>query len=236
MTVHVSDTGIGIPEDKIGSIFDAFQQADGSTTRTYGGTGLGLTITKHLARLMGGDISVVSQFGKGSVFTLTFKAKTPTGHVKSPADAASLVEQSSSEKQTLFGRDILVVDDNLINRQVAKTILEIYGFNIVVACDGVEAVEVSQDRQFDLILMDIHMPRMDGVRAVKDIQSGGGVNANTPIIALTADAMSGDREKYLQQNMQGYVSKPIDERELIAEIERVIAGEYSTGETLAKTG
>ena len=234
--VHVSDTGIGIPDDKIGRIFEAFQQADGSTTRSYGGTGLGLTITKRLARLMGGDLSVASQFGKGSVFTLTFKAKTPIGYVKPLADAASPGEQSSGQKQALSGRDILVVDDNLINRQVAKTILEIYGFNIEVACDGVEAVEVSQDRQFDLILMDIHMPRMDGVRAVKGIQSGGGMNVNTPIIALTADAMSGDREKYLKQNMQGYVSKPINERELIAEIERVIAGEYLAGETLAQTG
>ena len=234
--VHVSDTGIGIPEDKVGRIFEAFRQADGSTTRSYGGTGLGLTITKRLAGLMGGDLSVVSQIGKGSVFTLTFKAKTPIRHVKSLAGGESAGEQSSSQRQALSGRDILVVDDNLINRQVAKTILEIYGFNVEVACDGVEAVEVSQDHKFDLILMDIHMPRMDGVRAVKGIQSGDGMNANTPVIALTADAMSGDREKYLQKNMHGYVSKPINERELIAEIERVIAGEYLAGETLAQTG
>ncbi len=128
------------------------------------------------------------------------------------------------------------MDDNLINRQVAQTILKIYGFNIEIACDGVEAVAVSQARKFDLILMDIHMPRMDGVRAAQKIQSGAGMNVNTPIIALTADAMSGDREKYLGQNMQGYVSKPVHERDLIVEIERVLADDANVGEILAQAG
>ena len=221
--IHVSDTGIGISPEKVNTIFEAFQQADGSTTRSYGGTGLGLTITRNLAQLMGGNISVVSEVGRGSIFTFSFNAPIMGQISSKPSVDASAFEETKNKARSLTGCRILVVDDNLINRQVAKTLLEIYGLNIESANDGIQAIEKLEAEAFDLVLMDIHMPRMDGVRAVSEIRAGGGRNANTPIIALTADAMSGDREKYLQKGMNGYVSKPIDERELLTEIGRVLS-------------
>lgn len=221
--IHVSDTGIGIPPQKLTHIFEAFQQADGSTTRNFGGTGLGLTITRNLAKLMGGDLSVTSEVGRGSIFTLTFTTKTAVPIAQTNDRRPTGIAKPSAANRRMSGQKILVVDDNIVNRQVAKSILEIYGLEIETADDGIDAVEKLQDTPFDLVLMDIHMPRMDGVRAVERIRSGDGLNVSTPIIALTADAMSGDREKYLAKNMNGYVSKPINERELLTEIGRVLS-------------
>jgi len=222
VTVHVSDTGIGITPDKLNHVFDSFQQADGSTTRNFGGTGLGLTISRKLAELMGGGLSVVSEEGRGSVFTLRVMAQAVT----KGSEVTETQGQGREDhfEQTQFNkRSVLVVDDNLINRRVACTFLRAYGFQTIEASDGVEAVEKATAENVDLILMDVHMPRLDGVNAAQRIRQESALNASVPIIALTADAMSGDREKYLGMGMSGYIAKPINEREFIAEIGQALS-------------
>ena len=217
VVVHVSDTGIGIAADKLSRIFESFQQADGSTTRSFGGTGLGLTITRRLAQLMGGNLSVVSEEGRGSVFTLSILAEAEGGkgiHQERLINDGSAVGFSDCR--------VLIVDDNVINRKVASSLLQDYGFVSDEAVDGVDALEKLEKNEYDLVLMDVHMPSMDGITAAKKLREHGTLNTVIPIIALTADAMSGDRERYLALGMDGYVSKPIDERELIGEIGNVL--------------
>lgn len=216
--IHVSDTGIGIAADKLGHIFESFQQADGSTTRSFGGTGLGLTITRKLAQLMGGDLKVVSEEGRGSVFTLSIMAEAEGGkgiHQERLLNDGSAVGFSNCR--------VLIVDDNVINRKVASSLLGDYGFVSDEAVDGIDALEKLEKKEYDLVLMDVHMPAMDGITAAKRLREHGTLNTVIPIIALTADAMSGDRERYLALGMDGYVSKPIDERELIGEIGNVLS-------------
>ncbi len=222
VTVHVSDSGIGISPEKAETIFESFQQADGSTTRSFGGTGLGLTITRRLARLMGGDLSVVSELGRGSVFTLRFMAQ-PSGALTPTRDIPNIKRDDATHGINFGEKTVLIVDDNVVNRQVVRTFLRAYGFRVVEAADGIEAVQKTAAQNFDLILMDIHMPRLDGVNAARQIRDSNMFNATVPIIALTADAMSGDREKYLALGMSGYVPKPINERELIGAVSQVLA-------------
>jgi len=207
LTIHVSDTGIGIATEKLGHIFDSFQQADGSTTRSYGGTGLGLTITRRLAELMGGTLQVVSEEGRGSVFTLTLLAG---GEDEMGVHQERLLKEGSSAG--FADCRVLIVDDNVINRTVATSFLKPYGFVIEEAVDGINALEMLKEKAYDLVLMDVHMPEMNGVTAVRNLREVKGDNQKVPVIALTADAMSGDRERYLEQGMDGYVSKPIDDR------------------------
>jgi len=222
VTVHVSDSGIGISPEQIAKIFDSFQQADGSTTRSFGGTGLGLTITRKLARLMGGDLSVVSEPGRGSVFTLRFMAKA-SGAMSRSQDVTNINREDETHSLNFGEKTVLIVDDNVVNRQVARTFLKAYGFRTIEAVDGIEAVAKAKEQEVDLILMDIHMPRLDGVNAARQIRDSNAFNATVPIVALTADAMSGDREKYLGLGMNGYVAKPINERELLSTVGQVLA-------------
>lgn len=222
VTVHVSDSGIGISAEQIGKIFESFQQADGSTTRSFGGTGLGLTITRKLAKLMGGDLSVVSEPGRGSVFTLRFMANASDA-LTSAQDIGNVNREDATHAINFGEKTVLVVDDNIVNRQVARTFLKAYGFRAIEAIDGIEAVEKAAETDFDLILMDIHMPRLDGVNAARQIRDSNQYNATVPIVALTADAMSGDREKYLGLGMNGYVSKPINERDLVGTVGQVLS-------------
>lgn len=223
IVVHVSDTGVGIEPDKLGRIFDSFQQADGSTTRNYGGSGLGLTITRRLAELMGGSLTVVSEKGRRSVFTLTLRAK---GVQIAHQDNAQALPMSGVEPSagvsSFAGRRALIVDDNLINRQVARALLRGFDFEIEEAVDGFEGVAKAAETAFDVVLMDIHMPSMDGVTALRKIRKGGSASQHAPIIALTADAMAGDRERYLAMGMDAYVAKPLNERELMTEVGRVL--------------
>lgn len=217
LIMHVSDTGIGISSDKLDHIFDSFQQADGSTTRNFGGSGLGLTITRRLARLMAGDLSVVSKPGRGSIFTLRLMANT--------CQEKRMLKEPSKEPippKGFCGRRLLIVDDNLINRRVARSLLDVYGFDLHEAVDGLDALDKLAGSQFDLVLMDMHMPRLDGMGATKSLRESDGINKHIPVIALTANAMQGDRERYLAQGAQGYVSKPINERDLIREIGKVL--------------
>jgi CheY-like chemotaxis protein len=201
-----------------GRLFEAFTQADGATARQFGGTGLGLTISRDLARMMGGDIVARSEPGVGSEFTLTFLA--------TPASAAvagvSPEKQDARRAARLRDARILLTDDNAINRQVVRLFLQPQGAVITEAVDGRAALDLLAKQSFDLVLLDVHMPVMDGVEAIRLIRASGETWSKLPVIAMTADAMSGDRERLVAIGMSGYVSKPIDQYELFAEIGRVL--------------
>lgn len=220
VVVSVKDSGIGMTQEALGKLFCEFNQADASTTRRYGGTGLGLAITRKLAQLMGGDVSVESAWGKGSVFTFAF----PAGASDSMQDISTQDVKASApvSSAALKGRRLLLVDDNAINRQVVRLLLSPGGVKIVEAGNGQEALDRLADEPFDFVLLDVHMPVMDGKEAIKHIRGSGKSWANIPVIALTADAMSGDREQLLSIGMSGYVSKPIEQSMLLSEIYRVL--------------
>ena len=211
--IQIRDTGIGIPLEKQALIFEPFRQADGSTSRRYGGTGLGLSICGRLVPMMGGRIWVESQPGTGSTFHFTITA--------APAAAPAQLAAPPAEAQfpTPAGLHVLLAEDNVVNQKLAQRVLEKAGCIVVCAMDGREAVEASATQRFDLILMDIQMPRMDGFEATAELRrleaaSGG----HTPIVAVTANAMQGDRERCLAAGMDGYVTKPIKRPELFRAI------------------
>ena len=219
----VADTGIGIPKDKQRSIFDAFTQADNSSTRKFGGTGLGVTICRQLVQLMNGQIHVESTEGVGSTFSFTAKflvsplpANVPTHIVGKDARTG---DSQSTNKSRLR---ILVAEDNTVNQVVVVGLLEKQGYVATVAATGHEVLAALEREEFDLILMDVQMPDMDGIEASlaireKEKTSGG----HMPIVALTAYAMSGDRERCSSAGMDGYTTKPIRAQRLFDEIERV---------------
>jgi hypothetical protein len=227
VTVHVSDSGCGIAADKMDRIFESFAQEDGSTTRKFGGTGLGLSITRKLAQIMGGDVTAVSSAGKGSIFTLTFLAESEQPAVMLSGNR-SLPAPVRKSRTGLTGCRALVVDDNAINRRVARSFLEIHGLHISEAADGNQALDVLSQDKFDIVLMDIHMPGLDGAEAFKRLRTSGNPNRLTPVIALTADSMHGDREKFLAKGFDGYVSKPIEERTLVTAITQILALPFET--------
>ena len=216
--VDVADTGIGISDEAVGQLFSEFSQADASTTRKYGGTGLGLAITRKLARLMGGDATATSVLGKGSTFSLTFRALTGAGRDTAPA----WIKEKSADSATFHGLRLLLVDDNTINRSVARLLLAPTGVIVTEAANGQEALDRLADQTFDLVLLDVHMPVMDGIEAIKRIRAADTPWRHVPVIALTADAMSGDRERLLSIGMTGYASKPIEQAALVQEIHRVM--------------
>ncbi|MEQ1754943.1 MAG: ATP-binding protein [Micropepsaceae bacterium] len=217
IAIRVEDTGIGMSEETLAKLFQPFTQADASTSRRFGGTGLGLSISRRLARLMGGDLVAESTMNRGSVFTLTFKARA--------AESASRERNAERERPIqatkINGISVLIVDDQPVNRKVARLFLEPHGLKVSEAENGKQTLDMLAKESFDVVLLDVHMPVMDGPETIRHIRSCGQAWANVPTIALTADAMSGEREKLLGIGMTGYVSKPIDQRELIAEIARV---------------
>lgn len=220
--VHVSDTGCGIAADKLDRVFESFTQEDGSTTRKFGGTGLGLSITRKLARIMGGDVTVASETGRGSIFTLKFIAESAAAGAGQPG--SNTVQMPVRKARSgLSGCRALVVDDNGINRRVARSFLEYYGIVISEASDGNEALEILNREMFDIVLMDIHMPGLDGEEAFKRLRASDSMNHRTPVIALTADSMRSDREKFLANGFDGYVSKPIEERAMMTAISQLLA-------------
>ena len=218
VAVDVLDTGIGMNAETVGRLFTVFTQADGATTRKFGGSGLGLAISRQLARMMGGDITVTSEQGRGSTFRLTFCAEEAQPEVAAKPEQARASEQM---KRSLRGLRVLLTDDNAINRQVIKLFLAPQGCDIAEATNGKEALDQIAQGNFDLVLLDIHMPVMDGKEAIQRLRANPRW-ANLPVIALTADAMSGDREKYLALGMTDYISKPVDQRELIAKMHKVM--------------
>ncbi len=216
----VSDSGIGVSPEKQGLIFEAFTQADSSTTREYGGTGLGLTICAQLVALMGGRIWLESEAGKGSTFhfTAAFKAATEL--------PASVPTELPGTEQTMISQRVLVVDDNAINRSVAAGILEKQGHAVTFAIDGRQAVVAAKRERFDLILMDVQMPGMNGFVATAQIREAeAGRDFRTPIVAMTAHAGPDDRAQCLAAGMDEYVSKPISQEKLRAIIDLVLTGQ-----------
>ncbi|MBI4903500.1 MAG: response regulator [Acidobacteria bacterium] len=216
---EVSDTGIGIPHDQLGRVFEPFTQADGSTTRRHGGAGLGLALVKQIAHRIGGTIGVKSEAGIGSVFWITVELAR-AGESDEPAPPppeAGQIERNPGEER----RRILVVEDNPVNQKVVCRMLQKAGYLVVLAGDGRQAlVEVDRAGPFDVILMDCQMPVMDGYDATAEIRRREGTTRRTPIIATTANAMEGDRELCLRAGMDDYVAKPIDRARLLAIVER----------------
>jgi CheY-like chemotaxis protein len=213
---EVEDTGVGISADAQARIFQVFHQADASATRKHGGAGLGLAITKRLAAMMGGDVGVTSLAGRGSTFWLEVAAE--------PVEPAAAADQAL--EPFLSGLTILVVEDNATNRLIATRLLSNLGASVETAADGLLGVEAAQTGAFDLILMDVQMPGIDGAEAARRIRALEAC-AHTPIIALTANVLPHQRRAYLAAGMNGVVGKPISPAALLAEIARVSSGEAS---------
>ncbi|MFO1142861.1 MAG: ATP-binding protein [Amaricoccus sp.] len=212
---EVRDTGIGIPPEALGRLFGRFEQADGSTARRYGGSGLGLAISRQLVRLMGGDIAVESAPGRGSRFAFAIRCRLEAAAGKLPARPAPAIAAPPPAR-------ILVVEDNEVNQLLITRMLAKGGHDVRLARDGEQALRRLERERFDLVLMDVHLPGMDGVTATRRIRELQPPLDRMPIIALTADAMMGDRDRYLAAGMDDYVSKPIDARILHATIARAL--------------
>jgi len=233
----VHDTGIGMTEIQKGNLFEAFSQADISTTRKYGGTGLGLTITSQLVELMGGKIKVKTKLGEGSIFSFNLSlpishqtikkvdvlptssvkdksVKQPTINITQPQDP----HQNENEFDKLKGLHILLVEDNLLNQELARSLLEMYAMIVDIAENGLEAIELFERNTYDCILMDCQMPVMDGYTASKEIRKKH--SASIPILALTANVMTEDVEKAINAGMNDVIAKPIDIDTMLATIEK----------------
>jgi signal transduction histidine kinase/CheY-like chemotaxis protein len=231
---EIVDTGIGIPREKHAIIFEAFSQADGSHTRRYGGTGLGLTICARFVKMMRGRIWVESEPGKGSRFHFTARFQrvdaiqpaTPSSHL--PVEGLSALAMAVESHSDSAARSspsvplaILLAEDNLLNQKLAMRLLQKRGHTVETACNGKEALESFERRSFDAVLMDVQMPEMGGFEATaairaRELETGTHIR----IIAMTAHAMSGDRERCLDAGMDDYVAKPIRSAELFAAVER----------------
>jgi len=214
----VKDSGIGIPAAKLGSIFEAFSQEDSSITRRFGGTGLGLSISARLVEALGGEISVQSELGLGSQFDVLMPMALDAGsHEPSGGPIIPAIHPNHMKTQPVL--DILLVEDHRINQMLAVALLERWGHKVTVAGDGQVALDTLAQRKFDLVLMDMMMPVMDGLVATQRVRAQEQVGERLPIVAMTANALPADRERCLQAGMDDYISKPIQ----LAELQRVLS-------------
>ncbi|MBU3950282.1 MAG: response regulator [Proteobacteria bacterium] len=227
----VKDTGIGLDPLKVPTLFDAFTQADGATSRKYGGTGIGLAICKRLVEMMGGQIWIESQPGKGSTFYFTAHFKTcknkqdssikpPAGLIEMKTPAADILNKEVLQETA--DTHILLAEDNLINQQIVLEMLENAGWRVTIAKNGNEALKALEVLMFDAVLMDIQMPEMDGYEAVRLIRKDKRFK-NLPVIAMTAHDRKGDKEKCLKAGMDEYLAKPIDQDQLLSTLTKWIA-------------
>ncbi|MCD9856642.1 ATP-binding protein [Epilithonimonas sp. JDS] len=223
----VSDTGIGIDKEKLIEVFERFNQGEDSTTRNYGGTGLGLSIVKSLIQLQNGDIEVISEQGKGT----TFHFYIPYTIAKEQLNVVPKVDTDYFKDKTNAPLRVLIVDDNAINQSLMKHLLSQWNIDFETANNGLEAVEFLRNNDCDLVLMDIQMPQMDGYVATQTIRDE--LKLNTPIIAMTAHALAGERERCMSRGMNEYISKPIKEEELFKLISSF--GLKENGKTEVKT-
>jgi PAS domain S-box-containing protein len=220
---EVIDTGVGVPADVQGRIFQRFDQGDASTTRKFGGSGLGLAITKKLAEMMSGDVGFSSEEGLGSTFWLEVQAEP----------AAAVAETAETIDPVLDGLRMLVVEDNATNRMIATKLLESLGAAVETAADGYLGVEAAQRGDFHLILMDVQMPGIDGLEAARRIRALGGAAARIPIVALTANVLAHQRQSYIEAGMDGVVGKPISPGVLLREIARLSSPAAEASDTVA---
>jgi len=213
----VKDTGIGIPKDKLAFIFEAFTQADKDTSRRYGGTGLGLSIVKQLAELQNGSVSVTSEEGKGSCFYFRIKYKKNTKPV------IKLPEHKNGEYKAVKDLNILLVEDNTMNQLLAKKVLGDWGWNVDTAENGLLALEKIRSKEFDLVLMDIQMPEMDGYEATRQIRHNlPSPKSSVPIMAMTAHVMASEEQECYKIGMNDYISKPFDPKMLYDKITSLV--------------
>ncbi len=215
LTFHVEDTGCGIKEEDLEKIFEDFRQVDSKRNRSAEGTGLGLAIVKHLVELMEGNITVESTYGKGTTVTITIPQQIVDRHPVSEMPEIPQTEQKITDSFIAPGVKVLIVDDNVINRKVARGFLKNYAFDLTEAESGPEAIELVHADRFDIIFMDHMMPGMDGIEAAQIIRRDCGENGAAPVmVALTANAMEGMREHFLECGFQDFISKPLDRKEL----------------------
>jgi CheY-like chemotaxis protein len=221
--VTVSDTGIGIPPERRADLFDSFVQGDDSATRRHGGTGLGLAISKRLVQMMGGRIGFESEPGAGTTFWFTAvfrKYVGPEGPRGAHGHAGRQASGAIPEATEAAGVRVLLAEDNEVNQRVALRMLDKSGFLAEAVLDGRQAVDAVLRGRYDVVLMDVHMPGMDGLSATAEIRAREDGTRHTPIIAMTARALAGDREECLAAGMDDYISKPIQMDELRRMIRR----------------
>ena len=222
LRISITDTGVGFDPARTASLFNPFTQADGTVTRSFGGTGLGLAITRRLVQLMGGEITATSQPGLGASFTVTM----PVTRVDfDPLANKGLASPSEQLAAPIYQKpvSVLLVEDHDINRKLAEIMLHRMGFRYVSANDGLQALDIMEKDRFDLVLMDVMMPVMDGITALKLLREReSGTEMRTRVLMVTAHAMTGDRERFLSAGADGYVSKPMSQAILLQEIERVL--------------
>jgi CheY-like chemotaxis protein len=215
----IEDSGIGISKDKIDVIFHPFIQGNADTTRKYGGTGLGLSICKNLIEMQGGELWVESEINKGTIFRFII----PYRRCETETAGAAGEQPRALNFKSLGRRRVLVAEDVELNQLLARHIMESWGFEVMIADNGKKAVQALKQEDFDLVLMDIQMPEMDGIEATRSIRAlSNSKKAAIPIVALTANALKGDSEKYIVAGMNDYLSKPFTEEQLFTVIQRNI--------------
>jgi len=214
MTLSVTDSGPGVPAEARERIFEAFEQTDHSISRKYGGTGLGLPISRKLAQAMDGDLVLADGGEQGATFTLT----VPLGRARLEEAETKETLQSNTPR----GLKVLVVEDVGINHAILEALLRTLDYRITQAWTGLEALNLAESQDFDLVLMDMGLPELDGLETTRRLRASGGINADTPVVGLTANTHDDDKKKCLNAGMDGYAVKPIDIRALFAEITRVV--------------
>ncbi len=218
LQLEVRDTGIGIPADKLPAVFESFRQLDSGLSRSYNGLGLGLSLVQKLTALMGGSLAVESEPGQGSLFSVAIPLELPAGGTVTPGSAAA----GSSEPHSRDGRWVLLVEDNDTAQKIVTHILSRAGYKVACAATGQDAVTAASREAYDLILMDLQMPGMDGFEASARIRNIGGYDS-TPIVAITANVTEQYRRQCLDNGMRGFVPKPVQAEELLEAVSAVLA-------------